>query len=313
VLFQRIVRRCAPDEGEGTTGAPCATDGPRGGRAGAGPEPWLSPAAGACDLREAQAYCESFARAHSEIYPMVARYVPAEIRPHLLAVYAFARMADDFADEPEHEGHRYEALDHWQEQLYRCFHREAEHPIFVALNEAVDRCGLALPPFEALLTGLRMDIEVRRYDVFDGLLQFTSQCAQPVGRIILGVFGYHDPMLVNHADEVSTALQLTTFWRDVGVDALADRIYIPAEDLHVFGVAEADVKARRSTSAMRDLMRFEVARTHAFYQRGRPLLSHLGDDLRVPISLIWEAGTNILERIERADFDVFAADVAAGG
>jgi squalene synthase HpnC len=236
----------------------------------------------------------------------VVAQVPPEVRPHLLAVYAFARVADDFADEPEHESHRREALDAWQEQLYRCFHGEAEHPIFVALREAVDRCGLALPPFEALLTGLRTDIEIRRYDLFDRLLQFTAQCAQPVGRIILGVFGYHDPKLVNHADAFSTALQLTSFWRDVGADALRDHLYIPADDLHFFGVSEADVMARRSTPQMRDLMRFEVARTHAFFQRGRPLLARLGDDLRPQVSFLWDAGVHILERIERADFDVFA-------
>ena len=107
------------------------------------------------------------------------------------------------------------------------------------------------------------------------------------------------------ADEISTALQLTNFWQDVAADAARDHIYLPAEDLHFFGVTEADIKALKPTRAIRDLLRYEVARTRALYERGRPLLARLGNDLKLELALIWLIGTTILDKIEAADFDVF--------
>jgi phytoene/squalene synthetase len=113
-------------------------------------------------------------------------------------------------------------------------------------------------------------------------------------------------MLVRYADEISTALQLTNFWQDIAADAARDHIYIPAEDLHHFGVTEAEVKALKLTPAMKNLLRFEVARTRALYERGRPLLDKVGKDLRMELTLIWLVGNTLLDKIEAADFDIFA-------
>jgi phytoene synthase len=126
-----------------------------------------------------------------------------------------------------------------------------------------------------------------------------------VGRLLLALFGYRQPDLVSFADEISTALQLTNFWQDVAADAARDHIYIPAEDLHFFGVTEAELKALRPTNSLRNLLRFEVARTRAHYERGRPLLEKLGSDLSMELTLICLVGTTILDKIEAADFDVF--------
>jgi squalene synthase HpnC len=269
------------------------------------PMPWLDPPAGPWSLARSVEYCENFARAHHESFPVASRFVPAEMRPHVIALYAFARAADDFADEPEYEGRRLEALDTWHDELHRCFHGDATHPVFIALHETIEKRGLAMPPFEDLLAAFRMDIETRRYSTFNALRAYTARAADPVGRLILSVFGYRDVELVRFADEISTALQLTNFWQDVAPDAARDHIYIPAEDLHFFGVTEADVKALRPTRALRDLMRFEVTRTRMLYEKGRPLLSRLGNDLKLELALIWLVGTAILDKIEDADFDVF--------
>ena len=157
-----------------------------------------------------------------------------------------------------------------------------------------------------MLTAFRMDLDVRRYATFQALRGYTARSADPVGRLLLALFGYREPELVRYADELSTALQLTNFWQDVAADAARDHIYIPAEDLHFFGVTEADVKALEARrTALRDLMRFEVARTRALYERGRPLLDKLGSDLRMELTLIWLVGTTILDKIEAADYDVF--------
>jgi phytoene/squalene synthetase len=112
--------------------------------------------------------------------------------------------------------------------------------------------------------------------------------------------------LVRFADEISTALQLTNFWQDVAADAARDHVYIPAEDLHHFGVTEAELKALKMTPALRDLLRFQVTRTRGLYERGRPLLEKLGKDLRIELTLIWLVGTTILDKIAAADYDVFA-------
>jgi hydroxysqualene synthase len=269
------------------------------------PLPWLDPPPGPFSVEAAYRYCEEFARAHHESYPVASRLVPADLRPHVIALYAFGRAADDFADEPEYEGRRFEALDAWNEELDRCFHGEATHPVFVALADTIERRGLTHPPFEDLLSAFRADIEVRRYQTFSSLRGYTARSADPVGRLLLSLFGYREPELVRFADEISTALQLTNFWQDVAADAARDHIYLPAEDLHFFGVTEADIKALKPTRPIRDLLRYQVARTRALYERGRPLLSRLGSDLRLELALIWLIGTALLDKIEAADFDVF--------
>lgn len=274
--------------------------------------PWLEPPPGPWTVERAYQYCEDFARAHHENFPVASRFVPSELRPQLMALYAFGRAADDFADEPEYEGHRLEALAAWHEELHRCFHGEPRHPVFVALHHTIEQRGLTLPPFEDLLSAFHADMAVCRYATFAALRAYTARSAEPVGRLVLGLLGYRAPELIRFADEISTALQLTNFWQDLAPDAARDHIYVPAEDLHFFGVSEADIKALRPTPAIRDLLRFQVARTRSLFQHGRPLLSKLGSDFKFEMTLIWLAGMAILDKIEDADFDVFAHRPAIG-
>ena len=269
------------------------------------PVRWLDPPPGPWTVERAYKYCEDFVRAHTESYPVASRFVPIEVRPHLVALYAFARSADDFADEPEYEGRRIEALDRWEDALNRACHGEADHPVFVALADTIEKRDLPIPPLEDMLAAFRMDMDVRRYSSFQALRGYTVRSAEPVGRLLLALFGYRDAELVRHADELSTALQMTNFWQDVAADAARDHIYLPAEDLHFFGVTEAEVKALKPEPRLRQLLRFEVARTRAMYEKGRPLLDKVGKDLRMELTLIWLVGTTILDKIEAADYDVF--------
>lgn len=276
------------------------------------PVRWLDPPPGPWPLERAYGYCEEFVRAHHEIYPVASRLVPAAIRPHLMAVYAFARSADDFADEPEYEGRRQEALDRWEEELRLAAHGEATHPVFVALGDTIDKRELSVPPLEDLLAAFRADMDVRRYATFAALRGYTARSADSAGRLLLELFGYKQPELVRFADEISTALQLTSFWQDVAADAARDHIYIPAEDMHFFGVTELDIKALKPTKALRDILRYEVARTRALYERGRPLLGVLGNDLKMELALMWLVGNAILDKIEDADYDVFTTRPTIG-
>ena len=189
-----------------------------------------------------------------------------------------------------------------EEELGHACHGEATH-LCSSRWPTRSSAAAAHPALEDMLSAFRADIEVALPT--PRLRGYTARSADPVGRLLLPLFGYRQPELVRYADEISTALQLTNFWQDVAADAARDHIYLPAEDLHFFGVTEAEVKALKPTRGLRDLMRYQVARTRALYERGRPLLHLLGSDLRMELTLIWLIGTTILDKIEDADFDVF--------
>jgi squalene synthase HpnC len=275
-------------------------------RPNAEPAPQLEVVAGAhYTVAEAFAYCERLARGHYENFPVASRFVPARLRPYVWSIYAFARSADDFADEARYAGRRAEALAFWETELERAFHGEAEHPIFVALKETVERCALPITPLRDLLTAFNMDLSVTRYPTWKTLENYAAHAAHPVGRLVLYVFGYTDPALHAFSDDLCAGLQLANVIQDVAIDLTQDRIYIPEEDRLHFGVSEAMLFQRRLTTELRDLLRFEVARARALFERGRPLVDKVGSDLGFELSLIWHGGMGILDKIESVGFDVF--------
>ena len=256
-------------------------------------------------LERAFEYCERMARGHYENFPVASRFVPARLRPYVWAVYAFARSADDFADESRYAGRRAEALQFWDDQLDRCFHGEAEHPVFIALRETIEKCNLPVQPLKDMLTAFTMDLSVNRYATFEQLRMYCAHSAHPVGRLVLYVFDYRDPSLHAYSDDLCTALQLANFWQDVGVDLAKDRIYLPEEDRKHFGVSDEALYARILTPQFKDLMRFEVARARSLFERGRPLIDKVGSDLGFELAMIWNGGMTILDKIEGVGFDVF--------
>jgi squalene synthase HpnC len=230
----------------------------------------------------------------------------------VFALYAFARTADDFADEPQFAGRRAEELDRWEDLLHRCAHGEAEHPVFVALAETIARCELPIGPLQDLLTAFRMDLRTRRYATARELHAYTAMAARPIGRLLLYVFGIRSAEHHRFADELSSALALTAFWQDVALDLARDRIYLPQEDLCHFGVTEADLFARRQTPQLGHLLRYECARTRAAFERARPLVNIVPDRLGVEVALMWFGGARALEKIEAQAGDVFGPRVALG-
>ncbi|MCA9713411.1 MAG: squalene synthase HpnC [Myxococcales bacterium] len=259
---------------------------------------------GGWSLEDSYAYCERLASAHYENFPVASRFVPAPLRPHVTAVYAFARTADDFADEPRYEGRRVEALNEWEQLLERSYHEEAEHPVFIALRDTVRRHDIPITPFQCLLTGFRMDVGRRRYRTFDELRRYCSKSAEPVGRIVLEIHGYHDPGLHRFSDDLCAALQITNMLQDVGVDVVRGQHYLPDEDLVYFGVREQDLVAKRATPAFRELMAFSVARARSMFMRGKPLIRRVSAGLSMELEATWRGGVAILDRIEAVDYDV---------
>ena len=253
---------------------------------------------------EAFAHCEARVRAHYENFP-VGLFVPREKRPYVHALYAFARAADDFADEPIYEGVRREKLAEGETRLHAAYRGEAEGPIFVALGETVRRLGIPKELLLDLLSAFRQDTEKTRYETWEELLDYCRRSANPVGRLVLIVFEQEDPALPPLSDAICTGLQLANHWQDVAVDYARGRIYMPQELMTRHGVGTFDLSSARVTEGFRSLMAELIGRTRAFFERGRPLCDRVGRPLRFEMRLTWLGGMSILDRIEAAGADVF--------
>lgn len=250
-------------------------------------------------------WCVELVGQRKENFPVASRMLPAPLRPHVAAVYAFARMADDFADELQFEGRRMQLLEAWESALFRCFHGEATHPVFVALKNTIDKYDIPVTTFRDLIEANRMDLQVTRYPTFNALLTYCEKSANPVGRILLSFVADQAPEHLRAADDISTALRLVAFLRSFDADFRRGRIYIPEEDLMRFSVSEADIRQCRMTRPMRQLVEFWVARTRMYLLRGAPLLDSAPSELRTELMLIWHGGNAVLDVLERSRFDLF--------
>ena len=255
-------------------------------------------------VRAAYAECRRLARRHYENFPVASRLVPRDKRDALAAIYAFARYADDVADEPGVEG-RLEKLAAWRELLREGFCGRAQHPVFVALEDSAQRFHLSLKNFEDLLQAFESDVKVNRHQDFASLLAYCSCSANPVGRLVLELFGHRDPELFALSDCICTALQLTNFWQDVAVDLERGRIYLPLGDLERFEYTLDDLRAERADRRWRELLEFEIARTRTLFEQGQALPERVVPELRRQLRLTWLGGTTVLRKIEAAGYDVF--------
>lgn len=259
----------------------------------------------AIPLDQAYRYCEDMVRSHYENFPVASWFLPRDRQHHLFAVYAFARSADDFADEARYEGRRLELLDEWEHHLDASLEGRANHPVFVALAETVRACALPVEPLRHLLEAYRMDVERSRHADWDALLHYCSRSANPVGRLVLGVFGHHDPALLPLSDAVCTGLQLANFWQDVAVDLEKDRIYLPADALQRHGVTETSLRNAEVGTEFQALLQEMIARTREIFEQGRELPARLRGALSFHLRLVWLGGNSILDRIEECGYDVF--------
>lgn len=257
------------------------------------------------ELGACYSYCEALARARHHNFPVASMFAPAALRKHIWAVYAFARCADDFADEPHYEGRRARELDAWEDRLEACYFGEPpDHPVFVALADTIGRFELPITELSALISGLRTDLDGRRYATFNDLRSYTALAAEPVGHLFLYLGGYRDPVLHRYSDDLSTALAMAKLLQDIPADMDRGRIYVPGEDLRHFGVTEEHIRERAASPAVAALMRYEVARIRALMERARPLIDAVGANLAIELALIWLGGMRILDKIAGAGKDV---------
>ncbi len=245
---------------------------------------------------------------HYENFPVASFLLPQRQVPAVEAIYAFARSADDIADEGDAApAERLAALARYQHALDAIGRGEAcAAPMFRRLGAVVDQYRLPLQPFHDLLSAFRQYIAVKRYADFDALLDYCRRSANPVGLLMLSLYGAADARNVRDSDAICSALQLINFLQDVAVDREKDRIYLPLDDLARFGVAPAQLDAPRRDGAWRALMAFEVARARALLLSGAPLALRLPGRIGWELRLVVQGGLRILEAIEQADYDVFA-------
>jgi squalene synthase HpnC len=259
------------------------------------------------DLAESYEYCERITRAHAENFPVGSLLVPKKNRKHIYSIYAFARIADDFADEGYEEGintdGRLAALDDWEGKLEECYRGQASHPVFIALAATARELALPVELFRDLLSAFKQDVVKRRYANFDEVLDYCSRSANPVGRLILLLFDYHDELYHQLSDEITTGLQLVNFWQDVAVDARKDRVYLPENEMKHFGVSSDDLRERRFNGGYAALLKFQVERTKEFFERGRRLPCLLRGRIAFEVRLTLLGGMRILEKIEKQGYD----------
>jgi squalene synthase HpnC len=258
------------------------------------------------DTRAAYQHCLALAQQHYENFPVASRLLRQDRRLAVAAIYAFARQADDYADEPQHgpAERRLALLDAWEAKLGA----PGEDPVFIALHDACQRFSIPRGLLTDLLNAFRQDVRMSRYPDFGAVLGYCRLSANPVGRLVLAIHGRQGAQLEAMSDSICTGLQLANFWQDLRSDASArGRIYLPQDEMARSGVAEADLAAPVASPALRQLMRAQVERTRGIFAQGQGLPGQLGGLLGLEIRLTLLGGQAILDAIESQGFDSLRA------
>jgi len=244
---------------------------------------------------------------HYENFPVASILMPRRLRPAVEAIYAFARSADDIADEgdatPEQ---RLAGLTAYEEALGRIERADGEHePMFARLAAVIEQHQLPLRPFYDLLSAFKQDIVVHRYQDYASLLDYCSRSANPVGLLMLHLYGAADPENIRQSDAICSALQIINFLQDVAIDEHKERIYLPMEDLARYALSPAHLARPDNRAKWRAMMKFQVERARALMLSGAPLACRLKGRIGLELRMVVQGGLRILEAIEEVDYDVF--------
>jgi len=259
------------------------------------------------DLAQAQLQTRRLALGHYENFSVISMVLPRRLRQDFCNVYAFCRVADDMGDEVSDKDRSLELLTDLRQQTLDCYAGKIRSALFMALAATIEKYRLPAQPFLDLLDAFEQDQRVSRYDSYPQVLDYCRRSANPVGRLVLYLCGFGDPVRQELSDKICTALQLANFWQDVKRDIVArNRIYLPLESMRQFNVAEQQIVAGRSDDNYRRLIRYEVDRTAAMFDQGAPLLDTLPGEVRMQVSLFLRGGRAILQAIRDANYDTLA-------
>lgn len=245
---------------------------------------------------------------HYENFPVGSLVLPRRLRKPVHAVYAFARTADDIADEggaPDEE--RLRQLDGLRHELDRMARGQTPETALMRRlqNEAVEPFAIPLQPFYDLLSAFSQDVVKKRYRHFGELVDYARRSANPVGRILLHLYGVTDERSIAQSDGICTALQLINFWQDIAIDWQKGRVYIPQEDLEKFGVTEAQIAEGKADFAFQRLMAHQCNRAHQMLKAGSPLAKTLKGRIGFELRMIVLGGQQILNKLDANRYDVF--------
>jgi squalene synthase HpnC len=254
------------------------------------------------DVRAGYRWCRSLTRAHYENFPVASLLLPAHMRDPVAAIYAFARSADDIADEGVMgDTERLQKLDEMAAALTAIESgQRVDAPLFLALSDTVRHYRLPLQPFHDLLSAFRQDVCKNRYANFGEVMEYCRRSANPVGRLLLHLNGTASARELGQSDAVCSALQLINFLQDLARDYhKSNRIYLPADEMARFGVTETDIRDRVCNAGMRALLHFQVQRAARLLRAGSPLGTRLRGRFGLEIRAIILGGSRILEKLHR--------------
>lgn len=272
-------------------------------------------------LQRAYASCESLVRKHYENFPVASWLLPKSVRPHIAAVYAFARCADDFADEGTRPNcERLDLLEEWESRLFQCqsagvsgqcmFPRRPYDPdekltqdVFLALGNTINRHDLPVELFQSLLSAFRQDVTQHRYEQWSDLLDYCCLSANPIGRIVLRISGFSDERLEQASDCLCSALQITNLLQDFDSDWKRGRLYVPLEILGAHSARIADLDKKPLKPAWREAIRNCVDRTRLLFADGKEVCDYVDSQLKFELRMTWLGGMHILNRLEKSDCD----------
>lgn len=233
--------------------------------------------------------------------------MPASLKPAVVAVYAFARTADDIADEGNATAEqRFIALDGYDQELNKIRENvESQISLFQTLGEIIRKHQIPIRPFHDLISAFKQDVGTKRYKTYADLLDYCSRSANPVGSIMLHLYQAPTAQNLRESDAICSALQLTNFWQDIAVDWQKQRIYVPLDDLDRFSVSETQIDLGIVDTNWQKLMRFQIQRTRDLMISGSPLCKRLPGRIGWELRLVIQGGLRILERLEKVNGDIF--------
>lgn len=256
-------------------------------------------------------YCQQKAAASGSSFYVSFRFLPADRRKAITALYAFCREVDDIVDDhimPAGQA-RYK-LDGWRREIADMQAGRPDHPITQALSRHLDAFNLDVTLLQAIIDGMEMDLEKIRYQSFDDLKKYCWHVASAVGILAARIFGLSNPQTEKYAEKLGLAFQMTNIIRDVGEDLKIGRIYLPADELKQFNVREDDLKNGRYTPEFRELMGFQAKRALSLYDEAFSLLPEEDRHSQRPGLMMASIYRELLLQIEKRDFPVLTEHVS---
>ncbi|ADW68692.1 squalene synthase HpnC [Granulicella tundricola] len=260
-------------------------------------------------LEEAQAWCRHLATSHYENFHVATWFLPKRIRPYFESIYAFSRTADDLGDEVADKDTATRLLTTWEQMLDECYEapERSVHPVFVALRKTIDETQVPKQLFADLIHAFLQDQLMTHYESMEGLLGYSKLSANPVGRLVLWVSGYHDEERALLSDKVCTALQLINFWQDVVEDWERGRRYLPIAEMQRFGVVDCLIAERRFTPEFAAMMTYLAGYAGEMLKQGGAVSGTVDRELGVTLKLFVKGGEAALGGIVAQGYDVLRA------